>query len=213
MAGYYQPKLGQYDYYETVSALRKEIKLGRTEDAIYWLNVLLTYCETGVKTVAKQLWVMAAEDIDDDSVVMRAFAVYQMAGKVSETDHLYFLVAKMCQARKWWEHPDGVMVDYLWAKSIGDLKNHPKPIPSYAKDEHTGVGARAKKQGKLVDNRFSGHDYGRQQTRYLYERDGGLSPDKYPDQPFFTQWELFKDLMGGVDEEPIQQTLINEGVV
>lgn len=211
MTSYYLPKLGQYDFFETISALRKEIKLGCTENAIYWLNVLLTYSESGAKTAAKQLWIISSEDIDDQSVVMRAFAVYQMVSKVSETDHLFFLVAQMCKARKWFEHPDGVMVDYLWAKAIGDLKNHPKPIPSYALDSHTAKGALAKKQGKIIDDRFSGTDYGRQQTKHLYERDGSLSPDKYPDQEFFTQWELFKDLMGGIEDEPIQQTLLAEG--
>lgn len=211
MTSYYQPKLGQYDFFETISALRKDIKLGRTEDAIYWLNVLLTYSESGAKTAAKQLWIMASEDIDDQAVVMRAFAVYQMISKVSETDHLFFLVSQMCSARKWWTHPDGVMVDYLWAKAIGDLKNHPKPIPSYALDEHTAKGALAKKQGKTIDNRFSGHDYGRQQTRYLYEKYGKLDPEKYPDQEFFTQWEMFKELVGGVEDEPVQQTLLAEG--
>jgi len=208
MASYYQPKLGQYDYFETISALRKDIKLGKAEDAIYWLHVLLTYNESGAKTAAKQLWIMAAEDIDDQAVVMRAFAVYQMISKVGETDHLYFLVYQMCLARKWWEHPEGVAVDYLWAKATGDLKNHPKPIPSYALDEHTAKGARDKKQGKTIDNRFSGHDFGRQQTRYLYEKYGNLDPANHPDQEFFTQWELFKDLIGGIDDEPVQQELL-----
>ncbi len=212
MASYHQPKLGQYDYFETISALRKEIKLGQTENAIYWLNVLLTYNESGAKTAAKQLWIMSAEDIFDQSVVMRAFAVYQMIGKVTETDNLYYLVAQMCSSKKWWELPEGVMVDYLWAKAIGDLKKNPKPIPSYALDEHTAQGARAKKQGKTIDNRFSGHDFGRQQTRYLYEKYGKLDPNNHPDQEFFTQWELFKDLIGGIEDEPTQQTLITEGI-
>lgn len=39
---YQQPKLGQYDYYEVISALRKTIKLGIEADALYWLNVLVT---------------------------------------------------------------------------------------------------------------------------------------------------------------------------
>lgn len=197
---YHQPKLGQYDYYEVISALRKEIKLGREEDAMYWLNVLLTYSDTGAKTAAKQLWIMAAEDIDDDMVVLRAFAVYQMAGKVSETDHLFFLAARMCRAPKWWETTTGSCVDYLWSKSIGDLKKSPKPIPSYALDEHTAKGALAKRRGNAIDNRFSGHDYGRQQTKYMYDRDGRISPDEYPDPAFYTYWEQYKDLLGEQDE-------------
>jgi replication-associated recombination protein RarA len=206
---YYQQKLGQYDFYEVISAFRKEIKLGRVEDAIYWLTVILTHSESGAKTAAKQLWVVAAEDIDDDIVVLRAFAVYQMAGKVSETDHLYHLTAKMCRANKWFETAEGVSVDYLWSKATGDIKNHPKQIPSYALDEHTSIGARAKKQGKQIDNRFSGHDYGRQQTKWMYDRDGKISPDEYPDPQFFVYWEQYKELLGEQDE-PIQQPLLIE---
>jgi replication-associated recombination protein RarA len=72
---YYQQKLGQYDYFEVISALRKTIKVGREEDALYWLNVLVTLGDSGAKTGAKQLWIMAAENIDDELVVLRAFAV------------------------------------------------------------------------------------------------------------------------------------------
>ena len=208
---YYPKKLGSYDFYEVISALRKTIKLGQVEDALYWLNVILTYADTGAKTAAKQLYIMAAEDIYEESVVVRAFAVYQMTSKISETDHLFYLAARMCAATKWWEHPEGVMVDYLWAKAEGDLKKHPKSIPSYALDEHTARGSRAKKQGQHIDNRYSGHDYGRQQTRYLYERDGALDPDKYPDQDFYTQWEQFKELSGQNDEFEQVPLLKKEG--
>jgi len=206
---YPQPKLGQYDFYEVISALRKEITLGRTEDSIYWLNVLLTHSDSGAKTAARQLWIVAAETCDDDSVVMRAFAVYQMAGKVSETDHLFFLVEKMCRAPKWFETATGSSVDYLWSKAIGDLRNKPKSIPSYALDEHTAKGAIAKKQGRTIDNRFSGHDYGRQQTKYMYDRDGRISPDEYPDPQFFVYWCQYQDLLGEVSE-PVQQPLAIE---
>jgi replication-associated recombination protein RarA len=204
---YHQQNLGQYDYYEVISALRKEIKLGREEDAIYWLNVLITCSDSGAKTAAKQLWIMAAEDIDDELVVLRAFAVYQMAGKVSETDHLFFLAARMCHAPKWWETTTGSCVDYLWSKAIGDLKKHPKPIPSYALDTHTAKGSRAKNQGRAIDDRFSGTDIGRQQTKYLYDRDSSISPDEYPDPAFYTYWELYRELLGEQDEP--QQLLIS----
>lgn len=197
---YQQPKLGQYDFYEVLSAFRKEIVLGRTEDAIYWLSVLLTYSDSGAKTAARQLWVIASEVVDDDMCVLRAFAVYQMAGKIKETDHLYHLTAKMCRSPKWFETADGASVDYLWSKSIGDLKNHPKPIPTYARDEHTSFGARAKKMGRPIDNRFSGHDYGRQQTKFMYDHFGRLSPDDQPPQEFYAYWEQYKELLGEQDE-------------
>jgi replication-associated recombination protein RarA len=197
---YQQARLGQYDFYEVLSALRKEIVLGRTEDAIYWLTVLLTHSDSGAKMAAKQLWIVASEVVDDDACVMRAFAVYQMAGKVSETDHLYYLTAKMCRSPKWFETADGASVDYLWSKSLGDLKKNPKAIPSYARDEHTSYGARAKKMGRPIDNRFSGHDYGRQQTKFMYDHYGRLSPDDQVPQAFYAYWEQYKELLGEQDE-------------
>ncbi len=81
---------------------------------MYWLNVILTHGDkAGPKTAATQLWIMAAEDIDDPAMVLRCFAVYSMIAKVGETDHLYFLVAEMCKARKWWETEEGRAVDEL----------------------------------------------------------------------------------------------------
>lgn len=194
---YVQKKLGQYDYFEVISALRKEIKLCRTEDAIYWLTVLLTYGESAAKkTAAKQLWIMAAEDCYDEQIVMRAFAVYQMASKVNETDHLYFLVARMCKSAKWWESPEGKEVDYLWAKAEGDIKKRPKKIPSFAIDRHTARGKLRLRRGEHIDERFSGTDYGRQQTVYLYDKYGNLSPDYELDEAFYTYWEQFRELLG-----------------
>lgn len=209
-AGYYQKKLGAYDFFEVISSLRKEIKIGRTREAIYWLNVILTYDETaGAKTVAKQLYIMAAEDIYDEQVVLRAAAVYQMIGKISETDHLFYLVARMCEAEKWWSNPSGVMVDYLWASAIGDLKKNPRPIPSFALDRHTARGARALRQGKSIDDKFSGTDEGRQKTAYLYARDGKLEPDQELDDGYYVHWSQYQELLGEQDE-PRQQPLMIE---
>jgi len=208
-AGYYQKRLGSYDFFEVISSLRKEIKLGRTREAIYWLNTILTYDEvSGAKTAAKQLYIMAAEDIYDEQVVLRAATVYQMIGKVSETDHLFYLVARMCEAEKWWENPSGVMVDYLWACAIGDLKKNPHPIPPYSLDRHTSKGSRALKQGKTIDERFSGTDEGRQKTLYLFQRDGKLNPDAELDDEYYVHWERYKELLGEQDE-PVQATLLD----
>lgn len=203
---YQQPKLGHYDYYEVISALRKCIKLGQVEDSIYWANVVLSCHESGARIVAKQLWIMAAEDIFDEAVVLRAFAVYQMAGKVKETDHIFFLVARMCRAEKWWESPLGSEVDYLWAKATGDLKTRPKEIPSFALDTHTAKGAIAKRRGYAIDDRFSGTDAGRQKTKYLFDRDGKLDPDEYPDEQFWVYWEQYKELLGEQDEPAASPT-------
>jgi replication-associated recombination protein RarA len=122
-----------YDHYEVMSALRKEVKLGDVAAAIYWLNVLLTHGgKSAPALVAKQLWIMAAEDVDDPATVLRAFAVLQMAGRVGEIDHLVFLTAAMCRARKWWQHDDGREVDRAWSQAIGDLKRSPREILDFA---------------------------------------------------------------------------------
>lgn len=187
---------------EVVSALRKTIKLNDQEQAIYWLNVMLTY---GAKqrTVAKQLWIMAAEDIDDSMIVMRAFAVYQMADQVQETDHLYFLVAAMCKAQKWWETDEGREVDRQWSKAIGDLKTQPREVPGYALDRHTKRGWEIRKSGEWWDDRFSGTDIGRQKTVYLYLRDGELRADLALDGGFWAFWKERKALEGG--DQPSDQ--------
>jgi replication-associated recombination protein RarA len=207
---YQQPKLGHYDYYETISALRKCIKIGNVEDSIYWAHVILTYHKSGARIIAKQLWIMASEDIFNEAVVLRAFAVYQMAGKVEETDHIFFLVARMARSTKWWEEPLGVEVDYLWAKATGDLKKRPKEIPPFALDLHTAKGAIAKKHGRAYDDRYSGTDAGRQKTKWLWDKHGRLDSDDYPDEDFWVYWEEYKELLGEEDE-PVQQPLLNEG--
>lgn len=160
------PPIGPYEHSEVLSALRKTIKLGLKEEAIYWLNVIVTKAERGgPKMAAKQLWIMAAEDIDDQAVVMRAFAVFQMASAVQETDHLFFLVAQMCDAPKWWQTAAGREVDRLWSKAIGDLRTDPKPVPWYALDRHTrrGWDLRRKQDGQWNDD-WSGTDEGRLKT-------------------------------------------------
>jgi hypothetical protein len=202
------PTFGRYPVAEVVSAFRKEIKLGDIENALFWLHVILTFAgKGGPRLAAKQLWIQAAEDIDDPVVVLRAAAVYQMAGTVSETDHLFFLVAHMCRARKWWQHHEGRQVDELWSKAVGDLKRDPKPIPSYALDRHTRRGWDIFQQTHEWDDRFSGTDVGRMKTLYLYKRDGRLDRDAELDPGFEEFWQARLDLdaMSLPDPEPTTQ--------
>jgi len=185
-----------------LSALRKSIKLDQPEDAIYWLNVLLEFGgRTAPKTAARQLWIMAAEDIDDPAIVLRCFAVFEMTGQVAETDHLFFLVASMCTARKWWQTPEGQLVDHWWAKAIGDLKCDPKPIPAYALDKHTRRGWERFRSGLGFDDRFSGTDVGRMKTLWLWTRNGRLSAEDQVGREFFDFWENRRELQGLGDRE------------
>lgn len=184
------PPLGPYQHHEVVSALRKEIKLRNVPRAIHWANVMLHYSEKGgVKAVAKQLWVMAAEDVDDEQVVLRAFAVYQMATAVPEIDHVLFLVARMCRAQFWWETEEGRAVDEAWAQSDGYIaRGEVQAIPSYALDRHTRRGYDVLKKQGFWDDRFSGTELGRAKTRYLYLRDGYLHENQELDEGFLAYY-------------------------
>ena len=214
MAGYVMPPLGPYQWYEVVSALRKDVKLGNAEDAIYWATVMIKFTEkweTAHKSLAKQLWISAAEDIDDPAVVARAFAVFQMAKEVPETEHLMYLIAQMCSARKYWEHDRGLEVDRMVQKALGDVE-HPsrhRPIPPYALDRHTRRGWDLFRQTGQFDDRYSGTYLGRAKTAYMYLRDGVVDAesrvdarrDGSPDDGFVAYWSAIRELMGVAPDE------------
>lgn len=190
------PVLGPYPLHEVLSSLRKTIKLNDLEQAIYWANVILTYGGKGAgRMLCKQLWIMAAEDIDDTGMTIRIASVWSMIDLVPETDHLFYLVGAMCRARKWWETPEGRAVDEAWAKAIGDLKRNPREVPGYALDRHTRRGWDLKKQGIPFDDRFSGTEIGRMKTTYLFLQHGQLSPDLVLDEGFWEFWARRKALM------------------
>jgi hypothetical protein len=222
------PNLGGYELFEVISALRKTVKLNLPEEAIYWANVILTHGgKGGPRLLARQLWIMAAEDTDDQAVVLRAFAVYQMVPTVSETDHLFYLVAQMCKATKWWETEEGRETDRLWAKAQGDLKDPARQheIPHYSLDQHTRRGWKVKQQEGWFDDRFSGTWLGRAKTMYMFLRDGQIGPesrvecdrDGVEDRGFWSVWRERRRLQGDdlpdspPDHEPEQVSLLDEG--
>lgn len=213
---YRHPPLGPYDYYEVISAFRKTIKLNKPEEAIFWLENILRHDEkAGKKTAAKQLWIMAAEDINDQAVTMRAFAVYQMINVVGETDQLYFLTYQMCKAEKWWETEEGREVCRLWAKAEGDVNRNvgamerggmpTRPIPEYAKDRHTRTGWENFRRRGWWDDRFSGTFLGRFKTQYLFKRDGKIDENSQLDEGFIQEWGERLELMGqGIESENVK---------
>ena len=180
--------------WEVVSALRKDVKLGTVAEAIYWATVLREFSprwETAHKLIAKQLWISAAEDIDDPAVVLRAFAFHQMATVVPETEHMMFLIAQMCAARKYWEHEDGREVDRLVCKALGDVKvpERHRPIPAYALDRHTRRGWQVFRSQRRFTDEFSGTYLGRAKTVYLFLRDGFVNGEsKIGEDPGFTEF-------------------------
>jgi hypothetical protein len=203
-------KYGVYDGYEVRSALRKEIKLGNLDAAIYWANVMISQGGTEGRTnLVKQMFIMATEDCYGDAVFLRAAMTLQVQNKVGETDCLYFLVAAMCRAEKWWESDEGRAVDLAWARAIGDYEapERRREIPSYALDRHTRRGWAIKRSTGEWDDRYSGTDLGRQKTVFLFRRDGKLDPAApfdSKDPAFLRHWRWFKGLLGakGAGNEP-----------
>jgi len=220
--------LGPYDGREVLSALRKEVVLGNVDAAIHWANVVLERGgQSAQNTLGKQAWIIAAEICDDPALVIRAFAVHQMAGTVPETDHLMFLVAAMCRAQKWWETEEGRAVDEAWSRAVGDLKDEARrrEIPPYALDRHTKRGWEIKGAEGWWDDRFSGTDLGRQKTSYMFQRDGMIDADSrvecdrdgVADTGFWLWWTARKGLQGDYvpdappDHEPEPVSLFDEG--
>jgi hypothetical protein len=219
---------GQYPMDEVLSALRKSVKLRRLDDAIFWLTVLLEKGpQYASKIAARQLLIVASEDLHDESVMGRALAVYQTVQVVTETDSLYWLTARMCDpdVPRWWESEQAREVDRLWSASIGELKRDPRPVPSYALDRHTKRGWQVKRDEGWFDDRFSGTDLGRAKTAYLFRRDGFIDADSrlecdrdgVEDHGFWSVWRQRKQLQGDdlpdrpPDHEPEQVSLLDEG--
>lgn len=193
------PPLGPYDNREVISALRKSTKMARKEEAIWWLTVALD-CGSGtgghLKYLARQLWIMAAEDCYDQQIVLQAFAVYQMIGVCSETDHLYVLVSMMCDAEKM--HEDrGAEMDRLWGEAEGHMRNGRwREVPSYAVDRHTYRGKTMLHKGQRTDERFSGTTFGRLATRFIWKAYGELTPDGALTEKFWSWWHERKEAYG-----------------
>lgn len=193
------PPLGPYDNREVVSALRKSIKMARKEEAIWWLTVALE-CGSGsgghLRYLARQLWIVAAEDLYDQGVVLQAFAVYQMLGVCNETDHLYVLVSMMCDAEK--IHQDtGAEMDRFWGEAIGRMVNGRwRQVPSYAVDRHTLRGQMMMRQKNWPDERFSGTEFGRAATRFIWGAYGELTPLAELTGRFWQYWRERKEAYG-----------------
>jgi hypothetical protein len=221
------PMVGPYPLHEVISALRKDVKLRRLPDAIYWLTLLL---EKGppyaAKMCAKQLMIVASEDVCDESVMIRAYVVHQTVQHVTETDALYFLVARMCDpdVPRWWESEQGREVDRLWAQARGDVADptRNRPIPPYALDRHTRRGWQVKAEHGWFDDRFSGDWLGRCKTSYMFVRDGQIGPDSrvecdrdgVPDHGFRAAWRERRRLQGDdlpPDHPPEPPCLFDEG--
>jgi hypothetical protein len=125
------PDLAVYSQTEVISALRKEIKLADVDKAIYWAYIMLEYGDQSfVRKLARQLVVMSAEDLHDDSFTLESVELIKRAkkGEVADSD-LYDAVARACHMEKWWETHYGRSVDYAWGKAQGEYKSGKRKMP------------------------------------------------------------------------------------
>jgi len=125
------PDLGPYGQTEVISALRKEIKLGDVDKAIWWTFVMLEYGDyTFVTKLCRQLIVMSAEDLNDDGFTLESVGMMKRAKEHQLTnDDIYDAVARACKMEKWWESDFGRNVDYLWGKVQGEYRRNERQLP------------------------------------------------------------------------------------
>lgn len=175
-----------YDAFEVRSAFIKSIRLGKVEDAIYWLEVMLV---GGAKPVniAKRLVIESQESGLGVAPAVYAEVVYNIQ-KISGNeapDSLFQLVVYLCNCKKWWE--DEIMRDFVreWlsirqhVEKVSTKDLPPKPIPKYALDVHTRRGKIRFNMGESIDDRFSGTLKGMLTMAKLYEKNGRLDVNDY----------------------------------
>jgi len=154
-------KLCGYDRWEAVSSFHKELRRGDKEQATYWLQVLLDG-GMGESYVANYLWWISGEELAI-SEVHGNFGIYlgmlNTHGKKADPYQLYYAVMEFCDARKWWEDDESILMRDLWAKNAKAIKEKDTEemllIPDYALDGHTRKGKALMKDGK-ADLRYSG---------------------------------------------------------
>lgn len=179
--------VGVYDPYEVVSALVKEIRLGNVEDALYWFTVMVQG-KAGLQYIARRLMIESQESCLGAEPAIYASSVYNIVsvGGDHAQDALFQLVVYLCKAEKTFSSEE--MRDYIkhWYKVDKDIikikkgeSNQIKPIPRYALDVHTRRGSQMKKEGKEIDERFSGSEKGIYSMMTLYEKNGRIHKDDY----------------------------------
>ena len=175
-----------YDAFEVRSAFIKSIRLGKVEDAIYWLEVMLIG-GAKPKNIAKRMMVDSQEAGLGISPAVYSETVYNILKNTDDgaIDALFQLTVYLCNCKKWWE--DEIMREYVrkWISIRHDVEKVSKrqlparPIPKYAIDIHTRRGKIQQSMGESIDDRFSGTIEGQFKMMKLYEKNGRLDENDY----------------------------------
>ena len=163
-----------YDRMEVISALIKEMRLGKVEEALYWLKAMRKANEPK-NYVVRRLVAFAGEDAWGQEGFRIASDMVTCFNWEPPYDWniIEQALVMLTKCVKWWECEDGV----AWKKA--EMKNNElfksdalrKKIPMYALDEHTKRGWLLKDQGKM-DNRMSGDGNGIAKRIDSFEKHG-----------------------------------------
>jgi len=168
-----------YHQKDVVSALIKSMRLGKVEEAFYWLQTMQAAGESWFH-IAVTLTNFAWEDCLDDMAIVVADVGYRtlLATKGRNENVPFYVVERLCRATKFWETEEGRTRERLWWKVEDEIKEKgfTRPIPSWALDRHSWSAWKTKK----FDERFSGTREGRLNMVAMYEQDGRLDPDGEP---------------------------------
>lgn len=173
-----------YNRYDLVSYLLKSIRLGRKEDALTAMWLLLRE-GAGQWYIAKKLVQFASEDAVGAQAFIYAQSVFQLIKDVTdEVNSLSRLILYLCDAPKMWEIEKETEWEvrriHLREKIKRQYERGEKPVelPSYVFDVYTAKGKSAARRGEQIDRRVSGVLEGSGLfCRATYLRHGRLDPD------------------------------------
>ena len=170
---------------EYVSAWIKSLRLGRLEDAFYWLNVMAKYYDEWY--VARRMAAFAGEDCWDQQAIVLTSALWTLVDRKAPDiwNHINFTNWYLCQCPKFWNTDGGIEFYRMFIdlekrfKDDGEGGIEPEEVPSWAIDMHTATGREAakNKEWDKVDQRFSGTEVGIYSRILMWKRLGRLDPD------------------------------------
>lgn len=193
---------------EYVSAWIKALRLGRLEDAFYWMHVVIE--QLGEWYMARRMIIFAGEDCWDPHAIPLATTLMTLVEKKTPDicNHFNYVNAYFCTCPKFWNTPGGIDMYRMWLKldireKVGvDGKIIPEEVPSWAIDMHTATGreAASNKEWDKLDRRFGGDNIGIYTKILMFKRLGRLDPEA-GDEDYWEAFHLLKELKEAMEAD------------